>query len=175
MPAAVAIQGMGIHPPGPDNPLRDQDPPGPDPPGPDPSHPTPVDRHTPANILPCPKLRLRAVNIYRLSSFCIYLHVGWIPYFAYRVEITSRKIIFPCIARKRVTKVKFFTVWLVSTCVVCETICDAVASLGLENFWLILPRIPPPPPSLPPQKWLVITWHFKFWVAKNTLPQWKFG
>ena len=25
-------------------------------------HP-PVDRHTPVNILPCPKLRLRAVNI----------------------------------------------------------------------------------------------------------------
>ena len=26
----------------------------------------PVDRHTPVNILPCPQLRLRAVNISRL-------------------------------------------------------------------------------------------------------------
>ena len=28
----------------------------------------PVDRHTPVNILPCPKLRLRAVNIFYFTS-----------------------------------------------------------------------------------------------------------
>ena len=45
---------------------RTQTPPGPGTPtGPDP----PVDRHTPVNILPCPKLRLRAVINFKKKRF----------------------------------------------------------------------------------------------------------
>ena len=62
----------GLHQAPPDQTPQDQAPlPGPDPPGAGTPHPgtrhpplaqaPPVDRHTPVNILPCPKLRLRAV------------------------------------------------------------------------------------------------------------------
>ena len=49
-PGAVAVRGVSTrHPPGSRHPPRSR-------------HP-PVDRHMPVNILPCPKLRLRAVKI----------------------------------------------------------------------------------------------------------------
>ena len=55
-----------------------------------------------------------------------------------------------------------------------EIICDAVASLGLENFWFILPRIPyscqSSTPLPPGNENLVRIWDFEFWVAKNTSP-----
>ena len=58
-PAAVAVRG-GLH----QAPPRIRHPPG------DQALPT-VDRHTPVNILPCPKLRLRAVKIGgHLVPFC---------------------------------------------------------------------------------------------------------
>ena len=44
--------------------------PGTRPPSPGPGTP-PVDRHTPVNILPCPKLRLRAVKIKHSNRMCI--------------------------------------------------------------------------------------------------------
>ena len=58
-PAAVAVGGSPPAPP--DQAPQEQAPPWDQAPhsGPDP----PVDRHTPVNILPCPKLRLRAVII----------------------------------------------------------------------------------------------------------------
>ena len=52
-PAAVAVREVStIHPPGTMHTPREQAAP-----------PPPVDRHMPVNILPCPKLGLRAVNI----------------------------------------------------------------------------------------------------------------
>ena len=54
-------------------PSRPGTPPGADPPGPG---TPPVDRHTPVNILPCPKLRLRAVKA--LATFtCISKASQW--------------------------------------------------------------------------------------------------
>ena len=50
---------LGPAPPGPGTPPRPGTPPDQTLPGPD----TPWTRHPPVNILPCPKLRLRAVNI----------------------------------------------------------------------------------------------------------------
>ena len=48
--------------------VRERSPPG-TPPGT--RQPPPVDRHTPVNILPCPKLRLRAVKISRSDKFSL--------------------------------------------------------------------------------------------------------
>ena len=85
-------RGRGLYqapPPPPEQapPPREQAPPGPDPPmswhplppgsrhppGPDPlDQASPlVDRHTPVNILPCPKLRFRAVKIPFRSRFLL--------------------------------------------------------------------------------------------------------
>ena len=74
-PAAVAVRGVSTMQSSPLPPARpphnqavprDRAPPGTRPPGPGtplgPDTP-PVDRHTPVNILPCPKLRLRPVII----------------------------------------------------------------------------------------------------------------
>ena len=57
----------GLHqaPPNWDQTPRDQAPPTRHPPGPG---TPPVDRHTPVNILPCPKLRLRAVTSQQQSK-----------------------------------------------------------------------------------------------------------
>ena len=52
----------GTHPPGPGTPLRTRNPPRD-------QAPPPVDRHTPVNILPCPKLRLRAVMNWNLKQY----------------------------------------------------------------------------------------------------------
>ena len=90
-PAAVAVR-WGSPPcnpppsPRPDPPPTTRQPPGTRHPlGPDPQdqappgtrHPPPVDRHTPVNILPCPKLRLRPVIIIlRLKT----LRAHWMSY-----------------------------------------------------------------------------------------------
>ena len=82
-PAAVAVGGRGLyqgpllrsrHPP--DQTPMSQAPPPPGsrhPPRPDPPEQAPplVDRHTPVNILPCPKLRLRAVKSRFDPAFCL--------------------------------------------------------------------------------------------------------
>ena len=55
---------------------------------------------------------------------------------------------------------------LVSTYTVCErlSVMQGLPELGMANFLLILPRIPPPSPN----ENLVTTWHFEFWIAKST-------
>ena len=82
--AAVAVREGGLHqahpgagtpweqtpPAGPGTPRPGTHPPPPDQASPRTRHP-PVDRHTPVNILPCLKLRLRAVKIGTL-----YIHSG---------------------------------------------------------------------------------------------------
>ena len=77
-PAAVAVGG-GLHqaptPPGtrPPHPQDQTPPPGPDTPQ---TRPPPVDRHTPVNILPCPKLRLRAVKM-QIGLLHLYLIISF--------------------------------------------------------------------------------------------------